>query len=91
MTYDFIFFSVINSDRLISLISTDTNTMLIFEITSLKWAAQLPFTPLTIKRGTFSVSKKKLVRRNFILFRKKNPIQSIFHKCIYVYYRMARM
>ena len=71
MTYDLIFFSVINSDRLISLISTDTNTMLIFEITSLKWAAQLPFTPLIIKRGTFSVSKKKLVRRNFILFRKK--------------------
>ena len=45
--------------------------MLIFEITSLKWAAQLPFTPLIIKRGTFSVSKKKIVTRNFILFCKK--------------------
>ena len=50
------YISVVNSDRLITLIATDTNTMLVFEVTSLKWAAQLPFTPLIIKRGTFSVS-----------------------------------
>ena len=43
------------------LIATDTQTLLVYESTSLKWAAQLPFTPLVMKRGQFAVSIARLV------------------------------
>ena len=42
--------------NLMKLIATDTQTLLVFEATSLKWAAQLPFTPIIMKRANFMVS-----------------------------------
>ena len=42
--------------NLMKLIATDTQTLLVFEATSLKWAAQLPFTPIIMKRANFMVN-----------------------------------
>ena len=52
MTYP----SAMSLDNLMKLIATDTETLLVFEATTLKWAAQLPFVPLVMKRGHFMVS-----------------------------------
>ena len=41
------------------LVASDTQTLLIYENTTLKWAAQLPFSPVSVRRGSFKVSKKE--------------------------------
>ena len=46
------------------LIATDTQTLLVFEATSLKWAAQLPFTPIIMKRANFMVNIRKLFNKS---------------------------
>ena len=48
--------SAMSLNNLMKLVATDTETLLVFEATTLKWAAQLPFIPLMIKRGHFMVS-----------------------------------
>ncbi len=40
-----------------TLVASDTQTLLVYEETSLKWAAQLPFNPAHLHRGTFKVSE----------------------------------
>jgi Bardet-Biedl syndrome 9 protein len=35
------------------LVASDTQTLLIYENTTLKWAAQLPMKPVSIKRGSY--------------------------------------
>ena len=47
--------SAMSLNNLMKLVATDTETLLVFEATTLKWAAQLPFVPLMIKRGHFMV------------------------------------
>ena len=47
--------SAVSLNNLMKLVATDTETLLVFEATTLKWAAQLPFVPLMIKRGHFMV------------------------------------
>ena len=42
-------------ERVISLVASDPQTLMVFENTSLKWAAQIPFKPVMIKRGSFKV------------------------------------
>ena len=42
-------------DKVISLVASDPQTLMVFENTSLKWAAQIPFKPVMIKRGSFKV------------------------------------
>ena len=42
-------------DKIISLVASDPQTLMVFENTSLKWAAQIPFKPVSIKRGSFKV------------------------------------
>ena len=49
------FISVSGLDRVISLVATETQTILVYENTSLKWASQLPFVPMAMQRGTFQV------------------------------------
>ena len=50
--------------NLMKLIATDTQTLLVFEATSLKWAAQLPFTPIIMKRANFMVNIRKLFNKS---------------------------
>ena len=42
-------------ERVISLVASDPQTLMVFENTSLKWAAQIPFKPVMIQRGSFKV------------------------------------
>ena len=49
------FKSELQGDRVISLVASDPQTLMVFENTSLKWAAQIPFKPVMIKRGSFKV------------------------------------
>ena len=42
-------------DKILSLMASDPQTLMVFENTSLKWAAQIPFKPVSIKRGSFKV------------------------------------
>lgn len=37
------------------LVVADTDTLLVYEGTTLKWSAQLPFTPVAIARAHFQV------------------------------------
>jgi hypothetical protein len=46
------------------LVVTDTNTLLVYEHTRLRWSAQLIITPVAVTRGTFEIinsSQQKLV------------------------------
>ena len=58
--------------NLMKLIATDTQTLLVFESTTLKWAAQLPFTPIIMKRGNFMVNQKIFMHIQFIA-KKRSP------------------
>jgi hypothetical protein len=43
--------------RLMVLVVTDTNTLLVYERTRLLWSAQLVITPVCVRRATFEVVK----------------------------------
>ena len=47
--------TVIGQDQLTIIISSDTGNLMLFENTTIRWAAQLPFTPLNLTRGSFKV------------------------------------
>ena len=66
-------------ERIMSLMASDTNTLLIYDNTSLKWAAQLPFQPIAIRRGRFketaaSSDANNLKKDLLILVSKKGDI-----------------
>ncbi len=42
-----------------TLAASDSQTLMVYEGTMLKWAAQLPFNPVFIGRGTFKVQHFK--------------------------------
>lgn len=42
--------------KLMVLVVADTDTLLLYEGTTLKWSAQLPFTPVAIARAHFQVN-----------------------------------
>lgn len=41
--------------KLMVLVIADTNTLMIYEGTTLRWSAQLPFTPVAVTRAHFQV------------------------------------
>ena len=41
--------------QLMVIVVVDTNTLLIYEGTTLKWSAQFPYTPVSIARAHFQV------------------------------------
>ena len=48
-------FSVLGQEKIASLISTDDQSMFVMDNSTMRWATQLPFSPLVIKRGSFIV------------------------------------
>ena len=68
--------SEINSDKLVSLVATDTQTVMVFENTTLRWAAQVPFKPVAIERGCFKLTadSKELLKNLLVLVSKKGDI-----------------
>lgn len=42
--------------KLMVLVIADTNTLMIYEGTTLKWSAQLPFTSVAVTRAHFQVT-----------------------------------
>ena len=66
----------VNSERVMSLMASDTDTLLIYDNTSLKWAAQLPFQPLAIRKGKFKeTADSKAVKMDLlVLISKKGDI-----------------
>ena len=48
-------FSVLGQEKIASLISTDDQSMFVMDNSTMRWATQLPFSPLVIKRGSFRV------------------------------------
>ena len=50
-------FTAMSPMNLMKLVATDTQTLLIMESTILRWASQLPFSPMVMKRGRFMVSR----------------------------------
>lgn len=42
--------------KLMVLVIADTNTLMIYEGTTLKWSAQLPLTPVVVIRAHFQVT-----------------------------------
>ena len=51
----FVPFPASGQDKVMTLVATETQTILVYENTSLKWASQSPFVPMAFKRGTFNV------------------------------------
>lgn len=51
----FLAVSAWNENKLMILMASDSKTLLVYENTSLKWAARLPFQPVTLNRGSFKV------------------------------------
>ncbi len=62
-------------DKVISLVATETQTILIYDNTSLKWATQSPFVPMALRRGTFQVR----LGNNVEPVMKKTYVSSISH------------
>jgi len=60
---------VFSGDKIVSLITSDTDTLLVYEETTLKWAAQLPFAAVSINRGSFkrSIDSRDLHRDLLVL------------------------
>lgn len=44
--------------KLMVLVIADTNTLMIYEGTTLKWSAQLPLTPVAVTRAHFQVTRR---------------------------------
>lgn len=52
--------------KLMVLVIADTGTLMIYEGTTLKWSAQLPFTPVTVARAQLRVSGVEIEREREI-------------------------
>jgi hypothetical protein len=50
------------------LVVTDTNTLLVYEHTRLRWSAQLVTTPVSVRRATFEVVKSSQEKMVCVLF-----------------------
>ena len=48
-------FLVLGQEKIASLISTDDQSLFVMDNSTMRWATQLPFSPLVIKRGSFMV------------------------------------
>ena len=55
------------AEKLTSLVATDTGNLMLFENATLRWAAQLPFVPLEITRGTFQQNYDDTNLLNFLV------------------------
>lgn len=51
--------------KLMVLVIADTNTLMIYEGTTLKWSAQLPLAPVAVTRAHFQVTDCIIPRRVF--------------------------
>ena len=60
-------FKVLGQEKIASLISTDDQSMFVMDNSTMRWATQLPFSPLVIKRGSFVVNKWILSLRLFTM------------------------
>ena len=67
------FGEVLGQEKIASLISTDDQSMFVMDDSTMRWATQLPFSPLVIKRGSFVVIFCHYLR---------NASQNLFKKTI---------
>ena len=59
--------SLVFDSRIVSLVTSDSDTLLFYDNTTLKWAAQLPGKPVALQRGRFWDSSQSAIRDGLLV------------------------